>query len=529
MDHPNIAKVFDAGSTETGRPFFVMELVRGSKITEYCDTHRFPTRRRLELFVQVCDAVQHAHQNGIIHRDLKPSNILVTELDGVAVPKVIDFGIAKKHAGERLTDHTFFTAFEQFIGTPAYMSPEQAGFGGQDVDTRSDVYSLGVLLYELLSGYPPFSAEELKKAALDEILRTIREKEPVRPSTRLTTSGREALAELAKRRQVDPQHLPRMLRSELDWIVMKALEKDRTRRYPTASGMVADLRRYLNDEPVTARPPSEWYRLKKWIRRNLFWFFFIVAVVIALGFGLMTAFVFAVQRNLALNYEDYADRQESDMREEQQAMYYNQIALHDFLAKRWGILKTFDAVRDFSITNGNPNGVWSYTYGNGHPDLNALFFKSRKSGDQEDWIYADPPQPIPPVPLLGRNNANHQVGDRPPGQLVMYPGPGGRGEGVHVIWQAPQDGLYWVDTRIELLSEDGDLSAGVVRNIPSRATYLASDWLTRGNRVFIFKSNLVLKKGDAINFSVAYGRRWKNYNDLSTITATIEQYGIPSH
>src|SRR5208282_3534085 len=236
MDHPNIAKVLDAGATDPGRPYFVMELVRGIKITDYCDQNNLSTQARLDLFMQVCRAVQHAHQKGIIHRDIKPSNILVTVNDGAAVPKVIDFGIAKATQG-KLTDHTVFTAFEQFLGTPTYMSPEQAEMTSLDIDTRSDIYSLGVLLYELLTGHTPFDAKELLQAGLDEIRRTIREQEPVRPSTRLSTMLGADLTLIAQHRNAEPPKLIHLVRGDLDWIVMKALDKDRTRRYETANGL----------------------------------------------------------------------------------------------------------------------------------------------------------------------------------------------------------------------------------------------------------------------------------------------------
>src|ERR1043166_6415408 len=268
MDHPNIAKVFDAGATPAGRPYFVMELVRGVKITSYCDSQKLSTRERLNLFIQVCQAVQHAHQKGIIHRDLKPSNILVTEQDGAPLPKIIDFGIAKATTDQRLTDKTLFTAFEQFIGTPAYMSPEQAGLGGLDIDTRTDIYSLGVLLYELLTGRPPFDSEKFARSVLDEIMRVIREQEPPRPSTRLTTLTEQELTTVAQRRQIESAKLPHLLRGDLDWIVMKALDKDRRRRYETASGFARDLERFLNNEPIAARPPSTLYRFHKVVRRN---------------------------------------------------------------------------------------------------------------------------------------------------------------------------------------------------------------------------------------------------------------------
>jgi serine/threonine protein kinase/WD40 repeat protein len=266
MDHPNIAKVHDAGATENGRPYFVMELVRGIKITDYCDQNNLSTRERLDLFVQVCDAVQHAHQKGVIHRDLKPSNILVTQRDEVPVPKVIDFGIAKAITDQRLTDKTLFTAFEQFLGTPAYMSPEQAELSELGTDTRSDIYSLGVLLYELLTGSTPFDTQDLLKAGLDEMRRTIREKEPASPSSRLTQL--QSLVTRGPADQSKIKNLKSKIPSDLDWIVMKCLEKDRSRRYATANGLATDVRRHLSNEPVVARPPSGLYRLQKVIRRN---------------------------------------------------------------------------------------------------------------------------------------------------------------------------------------------------------------------------------------------------------------------
>jgi serine/threonine protein kinase len=266
MDHPNIARVFDGGATASGRPFFVMELVRGIPVTDYCDRERLSIPERLELFVLVCRAVQHAHQKGIIHRDLKPSNILVTVIDGAAVPKVIDFGVAKATGGS-LTERTVYTAFHQFVGTPLYMSPEQADLSGMDVDTRSDIYSLGVLLYELLTGTTPFDAETLRQAAFDEVRRIIREQEPPRPSTRLSSLGATRTT-ISANRKADERQLDRAVRGELDWIVMKALEKDRNRRYETANGLAADVRRYLDDEPVQACPPSARYRFSKYVRRH---------------------------------------------------------------------------------------------------------------------------------------------------------------------------------------------------------------------------------------------------------------------
>jgi len=286
MDHPNIAKVLDAGTTETGRPYFVMELVRGLKITQYCDETKLPIRARLDLFILVCHAVQHAHQKGIIHRDLKPSNILVTVNDGVPVPKVIDFGIAKATNGRQLTDKMVYTAFEQFIGTPAYMSPEQAVLTSLDIDTRSDIYSLGVLLYELLTGCTPFDAEELMKIGFDEMRRTIREKEPARPSTRLGTLPDKEISTTALRRGLDVPKLVSQLRGDLDWIVMKCLEKDRARRYDTANGLAMDIERHIQNEPVIACPPSAAYRFQKFARRNKAAFLSGAAVIASLVIGL---------------------------------------------------------------------------------------------------------------------------------------------------------------------------------------------------------------------------------------------------
>ena len=286
MDHPNIAKVLDAGATDTGRPYFVMELVRGVPITEYCDKNKLSTQQRLELYIAVCQAIQHAHQKGVIHRDIKPSNVMVTLHDGNAVPKVIDFGIAKA-TNQKLTEKTLFTNYAQMIGTPAYMSPEQAEMSGLDVDTRTDVYSLGVLLYELLTGTTPFPSMELLSMGYGEMQKIIAEKEPPRPSTRLSTMQNEERTVVAKNRSMEVNALAKTFKGDLDWIVMKALEKDRTHRYETANGLATDLKRYLNHEPVVARPPSSAYRFQKLVRRNKLAFAAAGAVACALLLGII--------------------------------------------------------------------------------------------------------------------------------------------------------------------------------------------------------------------------------------------------
>ncbi|MFO1498988.1 MAG: serine/threonine-protein kinase [Verrucomicrobiota bacterium] len=283
MDHGNIAKVFDAGTTPNGRPYFVMELVKGIPITTFCDEKQLSIRERLELFIQVCQAIQHAHQKGIIHRDIKPSNVLVALYDGIPVPKVIDFGIAKA-TGQRLTQLTLFTELGALVGTPEYMSPEQAELNQYDIDTRSDIYSLGVLLYELLTGTTPLTREAIRQAAFDEILRRIRAEEPAKPSTRVSSHG-DRLTTISAQRSSQPGQLLRILRGDLDWIVLKALEKERTRRYESANSLAADLARHLTNQPVLARPPSVGYALQKAFRRNKVLFTATAGVALALIFG----------------------------------------------------------------------------------------------------------------------------------------------------------------------------------------------------------------------------------------------------
>jgi serine/threonine protein kinase/tetratricopeptide (TPR) repeat protein len=369
MDHPNIAKVFDAGATEAvlgapaslparpagsdlagkdagaprdagpalpaGRPYFVMELVRGTKITDFCNQKRLSTRERLDLFIQVCGAIQHAHQKGIIHRDIKPSNILVTSNDGIPLPKVIDFGIAKATQG-RLTDKTVFTAFEQFIGTPAYMSPEQAELNSMDVDTRSDIYSLGVLLYELLTGKTPFDTEELLRGGLQAMRRTICEKEPERPSTRLSTMLAAELDSAALQRQTEPPKLINSIRGDLDWIVIRCLEKDRTRRYETANGLANDLQRHLKQEPVSACPPSNLYRFQKLVRRNKAVFAAGGAVTVALLLGLSLSTWEFVKERKERRRAVAAEREQARLRNQAQSQAIKSQHVAQFLKDMLG-------------------------------------------------------------------------------------------------------------------------------------------------------------------------------------------------
>jgi tetratricopeptide (TPR) repeat protein len=314
MDHANIARVLDAGTTSAGRPYFVMDLVKGVPITKYCDEHHLTPRQRLDLFLPVCQAVQHAHQKGIIHRDLKPSNVLVALDDGKPVPKVIDFGVAKA-TGQQLTEQTLNTGFGAVVGTLEYMSPEQAGFNQLDVDTRSDVYALGVLLYELLTGSRPFRPQDLQKTGVLEMLRVIREQEPPKPSTRLSQS-KDSLSSISANRQTGPAKLAQLVKGELDWIVMKALEKDRNRRYESASALAADVQRYLNDEPVQAGPPSAWYRFRKLIRRNKA----TLATTSALALATLVAVVALAVSNVLIRQEEARTREQKDRAERAQEL-----------------------------------------------------------------------------------------------------------------------------------------------------------------------------------------------------------------
>ncbi len=314
MEHPCIAKIFDGGTTDDGQPYFVMEFINGQPITKYCDKHKLSIRQRLDLFIQVCNAVQHAHQKGVLHRDLKPSNILVAETDGRPIPKIIDFGLAKALSHQsRLTDRTLFTEMGAVIGTIQYMSPEQADLNPIDIDTRSDIYALGVILYELLTGSTPIEEESVRKKAVLQLLQTIREKDPPKPSDRLSASGVSAI-DICAQRQINPDRLKSVLKGDLDWIVMKALEKDRSRRYDTANGFAVDIQRYMSDQTVLARPPSTTYRLGKFIQKNRTIVSAISVSTMALTLGLIGTVVGLVesQRNASRLQQATIDLEQSN-------------------------------------------------------------------------------------------------------------------------------------------------------------------------------------------------------------------------
>ena len=343
MDHPHIAKVFDAGATATGRPYFVMELVHGVKITDYVAEHQMSVAERLGLFMQTCHAIQHAHQRGIIHRDIKPSNVLVTSHDGVAVPKVIDFGVAKA-IEQQLTDNEVFTAFEQLIGTPAYMSPEQTGLSALDLDTRSDVYSLGVLLYELLTDRTPFDPKMLAKSGIDELRRIIREQDPQLPSLRLSTLPGETLSKVAARRRLDDSRVVRSIRGDLDWIVMKALEKDRDRRYESASALADDVGRHLTHEPVLARPPSTWYRFQKLAQRNKFLFGAVTAVSLAIVVGFAVSTYLFLRESVARQRAVDAEQEQSRLLVRERVARQRAVDAEKEQSRLLGIAKTSETI-----------------------------------------------------------------------------------------------------------------------------------------------------------------------------------------
>ena len=373
MDHPNIARVFDAGATEAGRPYFVMELVRGVKATDFCDENQLSPEERLQLFVQICHAIQHAHQKGVIHRDIKPTNILVSLNDGVPVPKVIDFGIAKATQG-KLTDQTLFTAFEQFIGTPAYMSPEQAVMTNAEVDTRSDIYSLGVLLYELLIGQPPFPQKELLSAGLDAMRRMINEEDPVRPSTRLGAMTKDDLTTVARKRASQPPQLIHSVRGDLDWIVMKCLQKNRARRYETANELAMDIEHHLRDEPVLARPDTRAYRAAKFVRRHRAGVTFASLIAVALVAGLTGTLTQTrrATRNAAVAEAQRRRADEAARTAKEQ---------RDFALRQLSRAEAINDLNSFLLTDAAPGGK-SFTVG----DLlaRAEGVLSRQTGEPDD-------------------------------------------------------------------------------------------------------------------------------------------------
>jgi serine/threonine protein kinase/WD40 repeat protein len=399
MDHPNIAKVLDAGATDNGRPYFVMELVRGIPITQYCDRERMTPKDRLELFMKVCHAIQHAHQKGIIHRDIKPSNILVTSHDGIPVPKVIDFGIAKA-TQQALTEKTIYTQFSHFLGTPSYTSPEQAEMsplGGGDIDTRADIYSLGVLLYELLTGNPPFDGHQLIQSGLEELRRVIREEEPPRPSTRLATLQGEERSAIALSRGADMPRLISLLRGDLDWIVMKCLEKDRTRRYDSAAALAADVQRHLDHEPVTAMPPSTAYRLRKSWQRNRLAYSAAAIVVMALIAGLGVV-------SWAFIRENQAQLEQSRLRVEAEAARATANAQRDLARNRLyqSLVREARSIRQARQV-GYRREVFDrlqQALALQTPDLEGAVLRREAVACLGDWVGLDPLDiPVQPAPI----------------------------------------------------------------------------------------------------------------------------------
>lgn len=382
MEHPNIAHVLNAGETEEGRPFFVMELVHGTRITQYCDEYGLTVLQRLDLFIKICHAIQHAHQKGIIHRDIKPSNIIIAQLDGEAVPKVIDFGIAKATGGQLLSDRTAYTAVEQLVGTPVYMSPEQADLAELDIDIRSDIYSLGILLYELLISKTPFDQKKLIRSGLEEMRRTIREREPPRPSVKLAGLPDEELTKIAECRSIQSNRFMALLEGDLDWIVMKAMDKDREFRYQSADGLADDIQRYLNHEPVVARPPSRLYLLKKLIRRNkvVFAAGSITVAVMLISSGVSTWLL--IKERIARQRALIAEQQKGELQEETTVLRVS-VRSQEKLAQasvffRRGDMEQADAILDEieNSTAGPDNASMYRDVGDWHA-LNSRWDKAR--------------------------------------------------------------------------------------------------------------------------------------------------------
>lgn len=399
MDHPHIARVIDGGATDSGQPYFVMELVQGLPLNKYCDAKRLNTVQRLALFVKICRAVQHAHQKGIIHRDLKPSNVLVAEVDGEALPKVIDFGIAKA-VNQKLSDETVYTQFSQLVGTPMYMSPEQVGFGVIDIDTRSDVYSLGVMLYELLTGSQPFDSEALKRSGFDAMRQIIREQEPLRPSRQLSTLKADEISTVAERRACDPRKLCSHLKGDLDWVCVKALVKDRDHRYSSPAELADDLERFLSGYPVLAGRPSTAYRAKKYLRRHKLALTAAAVVVFSMVLGTSFSVRYAIQARAAQKAaeasEALASRRLTLLQKEQSALRAEQQKLKD--------RAIYHARKAVELSPDNPNAwfclAWVYVnaVGNGEEAAKAMrrsahlavnpFFKQVRLGKSCSWTGA---------------------------------------------------------------------------------------------------------------------------------------------